>query len=73
MKDKFIEDINENDIDLLMETITQFEILMYQGINHKVPWNKILRDKQEHAIVLKGKLLKVRDRLEIERNLKKGV
>ena len=71
MKEKFAEDINENDIDLLMEAITQFEIFMY--LNHKVPWNKILRDKQEHAIVLKGKLFKVRDRLEVERNLKKGV
>ncbi len=65
--------VNEKDINFLLETVTQFEILMYQGLNSPFPHKDMLRQKQEHAIVLKGQLLKLRDSLEIERNLKKGV
>ena len=75
MNEKFIADINENDINFLLESVTNSEVLVYVSLNARLPGTnyKMLKEKQEYCIILKKKLLELRDSMEIERNLKKGV
>ena len=74
MNEKFTKHINENDINFLLEAVTNSEVLVYVSLNARLPHTnyKMLKEKQEYCIILKKKLLEVRDSMEIERGLKKG-
>jgi len=71
--------LNEGDIDFLFEVITHYEQILTNDFNKpSLPDKKKNEDlrrflvrKREQSIVLKSKLLRMRDGISIEKDLKK--